>query len=100
MNKPTYKTHLQVVGHQASQRAVTVLKKDELDSVKKKCYRAFMLTWNAKLGGDMTTSRFYSGTSHIKTKEDWDSIRGIYKWCKEKKVPFAPVFKKRWMLNY
>ena len=92
-------THFKVTGHKEATRAIHLLKKEDLDTIRKKAYTIFLKSWDNKKGGEMTKARFYSGTSHLKSQEDWESIRGIYRWCKEKKVPFSPVFYKKFMLK-
>lgn len=65
--------------------------REDFKTFNKLFYKTFMKTWDNKLGGVMTESRFYASFSHLKTTDDIKALRDLYKWCEKNKKPFAPI---------
>lgn len=74
------------------------LEKQKLDRAKKKLYEVFLRSWDTKYG-EMTPRRFYAGISFLKEERDIDACREFYKWCQKQQIPFAPAFRKKFMLK-
>jgi hypothetical protein len=82
-----------------SQKEKKKLTKIEFDLNRKKCYNTFLKSWDVSIGGKMPPSRFYAGTSHLTSLEDWLALRKLYLWCVEKQKPFAPVMYDKFFLK-
>jgi len=76
------------------------LSTEEFNRLRKNCYYKFQMSWDPVIGGKMTESRFYAGTSHLKYAEDWKAIFAHADWCRQKGVPFAPYFYKKFFQKY
>ena len=81
-----------------SRAAQAKLDKERLDRAKKKLYAVFLKSWDTRYG-EMSPRRFYSGVSFLKEERDVDACREFYKWCQKQGVPFAPAFRKKFMLK-
>jgi hypothetical protein len=67
-------------------------RKEKFNHDKKKLYEIVKSNWDSTRAGPMTPSRFYSSVSHLKSQEDLNYIRGMYKECKELGKDFVPIF--------
>lgn len=74
------------------------IEKRRLDRAKKKLYEVFLKSWDTQYG-EMPPRRFYAGISFLKEERDIDACREFYKWCQKQQVPFAPAFRKKFMLK-
>lgn len=79
---------------------VKTFERAELDKIKKQLYTTFMKSWDTEVGGEMTTKRFYSAFSHVKTVEDVKALRDLFRWCTANKKPFAPVAWEKYAMKY